>query len=174
MLLLHEVQELWLSCFFFFTKYKNDDFRASSSSSQSARTKSNNFREERNKKAYDLPAPETPMMIMARDLPIFHSILLLLLLLPCSVSFSSSVPIKYLSRSLSLSLRASQEGGEAARIGSGKVSLSRWRGSFVCWGHVASDAPDRSLRRSHDNHSSVIRPCRLSCSQTLSGRRDDP
>jgi hypothetical protein len=71
----------------------NYDFHASSSSSssssQSARTKSNNFREERNKKAYDLPAPETPMMIMARHLPIFHSILLLLL--PYSVSFSSSV-----------------------------------------------------------------------------------
>ncbi len=44
----------------------------------------------------------------------------------------------------------------------------------MCCGHVASDAPDRSLRRSHDNHSSVTRPCGLSCSQTWSERRDDP
>jgi hypothetical protein len=45
------------------------------------------------------------MMIMARQLPIFHSILLLLL--PCSVSFSSYVPTKSLSLSLSLSLSVS-------------------------------------------------------------------
>ncbi len=97
------------SCFFF-TKCKNSDYRAFSSS-QSTRMlllllhkvqepKSNNLREERNKKAYDLPAPETPMMIMARHLPIFHSILLL----PCSVSFSSSVPTKSLCLCLCLCL----------------------------------------------------------------------
>jgi hypothetical protein len=56
--------------FFFFTKCKKCDYHASSSSSQCAIIKSNNF-QKKEKKAYDLPTPKMRMMTMANHPPSF-------------------------------------------------------------------------------------------------------